>query len=653
MSKRKLLLADDSITIQKVVNLTFADEGIEVTAVGNGDAAMEKINEALPDLILADVNMPGLSGYEICQIIKQNEETRGIPVILLVGSFEPFDEDKANFVGANAYLTKPFQSIRQLVTKVTELLDERSRTLTADSFLENKTEEFKELPIETAVSEDIHFADTKEFPQNTPTFDDFGDSGFDDEMIQTNQVNNFSFTSPLTNNPVANFEEKTADNIFERELSVNETATVHEIFEKPEAIVEDEPIAEKISNESDLSEVNSEHTVYDFGEEKIAEVEETEKSAEFEQTLPIIFEPAFIDKDADFVIEKDEPVISVIETPTEVSESDETEISEAELELKDELYPETTEYSDISEIEIVSDETVEENGSETFEITEEKEVEEVQPEIEAVEESETNFEPAIAETNQYSSDEIEEPEEVVEIPAAVEESESEFHSDIEAKPTENFDSKESVGTEPEKSSEFLETEEIKEIEVEEPTVDEPTRITEIETEESIESIEEPVEQPTAALFEKQEFEEMPEPKFFADNNDSISPEISDDKTAEAGKEETLGNTASHLSLEDLDLLEIPPITNQEIETQQVPVKTDTDSNQLEVKTPETSLEIAKDKNIVAFTQSIVLSQELIDAIADRVAARFSEKIIRDIAWEVVPQITESVIKKMVEDQEKK
>lgn len=123
MSKRKLLLADDSITIQKVVNLTFADEGIEVTAVGDGNAAMEKFVELTPDLVMVDVNMPGFDGYRICEMIKQDDETKHIPVILLVGSFEPFDEEEARRVGADDYLTKPFQSIRQLVGKVTALLD--------------------------------------------------------------------------------------------------------------------------------------------------------------------------------------------------------------------------------------------------------------------------------------------------------------------------------------------------------------------------------------------------------------------------------------------------------------------------------------------------------------------------------------------------
>ena len=122
VSKRKLLLADDSITIQKVVNLTFADEGIEVITAGDGDTAMQKFVEIKPDLVMVDVNMPGMDGYRICELIKQDDETKQIPVILLVGSFEPFDEEEARRVGADDYLTKPFQSIRQLVNKVSIFL---------------------------------------------------------------------------------------------------------------------------------------------------------------------------------------------------------------------------------------------------------------------------------------------------------------------------------------------------------------------------------------------------------------------------------------------------------------------------------------------------------------------------------------------------
>jgi CheY-like chemotaxis protein len=176
VSKRKLLLADDSITIQKVVNLTFADEGIEVISVGDGDSAMRKFDEFIPDLVMADVNMPGLNGYEVCRIIKNTDETRDIPVILLVGSFEPFSETEAKEAGADDFLTKPFQSIRQLVNKVTDLLNKKEAVA-------------EEPPGETPPADS--FAETLKFekPEDYPT--EFGDAGMDDEMIETSAANEY------------------------------------------------------------------------------------------------------------------------------------------------------------------------------------------------------------------------------------------------------------------------------------------------------------------------------------------------------------------------------------------------------------------------------------------------------------------------------
>ena len=118
LAGRKLLLADDSITIQKVVDLTFADEGVSVLCVSNGREAIKRLAEFAPDIVLADVFMPEMNGYEVCEYIKRNDKFKHIPVMLLVGSFEPFDEEEARRVGANDTLTKPFQSIRRLIEKV-------------------------------------------------------------------------------------------------------------------------------------------------------------------------------------------------------------------------------------------------------------------------------------------------------------------------------------------------------------------------------------------------------------------------------------------------------------------------------------------------------------------------------------------------------
>jgi CheY-like chemotaxis protein len=120
--RRTLLIADDSPTVQKVVSLTFGDEGFHVITVGTGAQALAELEREVPDVLLADVHMPAPGGYELCARIKRDERTRNLPVVLLVGSFEPFDEAEARRSGADEVLTKPFQSIRDLVNKVGGLL---------------------------------------------------------------------------------------------------------------------------------------------------------------------------------------------------------------------------------------------------------------------------------------------------------------------------------------------------------------------------------------------------------------------------------------------------------------------------------------------------------------------------------------------------
>ena len=122
MTKR-ILLADDSITIQKVVELTFSDGDYEVIAVNNGAKAIQKLSEMRPDIILSDIIMPEKNGYEVCEYVKSHPEYRNIPVILLTGTFEPFDPDRADKAGCDAVVTKPFES-QSLIHKVEELIHE-------------------------------------------------------------------------------------------------------------------------------------------------------------------------------------------------------------------------------------------------------------------------------------------------------------------------------------------------------------------------------------------------------------------------------------------------------------------------------------------------------------------------------------------------
>src|ERR1700741_2171648 len=101
----RILVADDNSNIQKMVGLALKDQGIDVVAVGNGEAAVRKISDIKPDLVLADVFMPVRNGYEVCQYVKGDRTLAHIPVILLVGAFDPLDAQEATRVGADGVLT--------------------------------------------------------------------------------------------------------------------------------------------------------------------------------------------------------------------------------------------------------------------------------------------------------------------------------------------------------------------------------------------------------------------------------------------------------------------------------------------------------------------------------------------------------------------
>ncbi|MEL7060858.1 MAG: response regulator, partial [Acidobacteriota bacterium] len=123
-----ILLADDSMTIQKVVELTFTDRPEAIVAVGDGDEALARLDDAAPSLVVADVHMPGADGYRVCRETKLRRP--GTPVLLLVGTFEPFDEEKAREAGADAHLTKPFDS-QDLLSQIDQLLENAAAHATA------------------------------------------------------------------------------------------------------------------------------------------------------------------------------------------------------------------------------------------------------------------------------------------------------------------------------------------------------------------------------------------------------------------------------------------------------------------------------------------------------------------------------------------
>jgi CheY-like chemotaxis protein len=116
-----LLLADDSITIQRVIELTFAEEDVRVLAVGDGKHAIDRIQAERPDIVLADVGMPEQDGYEVAAFVKGNPHLAHIPVLLLTGAFEPIDEQRARTVGCDGVLVKPFEP-QMVINRVKDLL---------------------------------------------------------------------------------------------------------------------------------------------------------------------------------------------------------------------------------------------------------------------------------------------------------------------------------------------------------------------------------------------------------------------------------------------------------------------------------------------------------------------------------------------------
>jgi CheY-like chemotaxis protein len=127
ISVPKILVADDNTNIQKMVSLALEERGIHVVSVGNGEAAVRRIPDVNPDLVLADIFMPVRNGYEVCEFVKKDERFAHVPVILLVGAFDPLDEKEARRVGADGVLKKPFVPPDPLIAMVTSALEKNPR----------------------------------------------------------------------------------------------------------------------------------------------------------------------------------------------------------------------------------------------------------------------------------------------------------------------------------------------------------------------------------------------------------------------------------------------------------------------------------------------------------------------------------------------
>jgi two-component system alkaline phosphatase synthesis response regulator PhoP len=121
MAKGKILVVDDEIYIVHILDFSLGMEGYEVVTALDGEQAVERALAEKPDLIVLDIMMPKLDGYETCRILKKDEATRDIPVILLSAKGRNIDQKIGFEVGADDYITKPF-SPRKLVERINTIL---------------------------------------------------------------------------------------------------------------------------------------------------------------------------------------------------------------------------------------------------------------------------------------------------------------------------------------------------------------------------------------------------------------------------------------------------------------------------------------------------------------------------------------------------
>ena len=125
MAKGRILVVDDEIYIVHILDFSLGMEGYEVITALDGEQALEKARAEKPDLIVLDIMMPKLDGYETCKILKAEADTKDIPVILLSAKGRNVDQKIGFEVGADDYITKPF-SPRKLVERINAILGQSS-----------------------------------------------------------------------------------------------------------------------------------------------------------------------------------------------------------------------------------------------------------------------------------------------------------------------------------------------------------------------------------------------------------------------------------------------------------------------------------------------------------------------------------------------
>ncbi len=261
---KKILVADDSITIQTVFRMTLSKEDYDLTIVGDGKEALEKAQQIHPDLIIVDANMPEKTGYEICEAIKRDPVLKDIPVLILAGALEGIDEKTFIRVGGDGYLLKPFET-KELFAKVRELLEKKERGVIAvpseevieeEKFAEAAPKE--EIPVEKepAVKEitppEEEVWDFSDLVEEEEFMEEIEDRSIDLSELEAEEVTEGEMETIIEGEPI---EEELPEIEFEKEaISLEEEGEgipeiAEELYIEEEIPKKEEPVKEFIREE--------------------------------------------------------------------------------------------------------------------------------------------------------------------------------------------------------------------------------------------------------------------------------------------------------------------------------------------------------------------------------------------------------------------
>ncbi|MFQ5443617.1 MAG: PleD family two-component system response regulator, partial [Nitrospinales bacterium] len=262
--KNKLLVADDSVTIQKIIAMAFENENTTIESVNDGKSAFKRLSKIKPDIVIANVDLPKIDGFELSQKIKSTRRLKSIPVLLLTSDFEDFDEVKFKESKANDYITKPFKS-EDIVASVKNLLKKSASKKQTEIEPEPKQIE--------SVTEPIEDVETVEVTQDEET-----DTNEIPASVEIAEENESEEVVPIKLSSIDILEDSSAESSELEEVVILEEdpqEDLEEVMVVTEEDLEEVVVTEEIPNPDDIptvTELKDKELQEDDAKESVEEV---------------------------------------------------------------------------------------------------------------------------------------------------------------------------------------------------------------------------------------------------------------------------------------------------------------------------------------------------------------------------------------------